>query len=81
MAHETHSWRTSPFVLGRRYRARRDFKALRDAFSAGDNLLYESDAYSAYHGFTGYVFSQVGSDKKRAWDIHDDEDLASFSAT
>ncbi len=41
---EIRPWRESPFVVGRRYRVRRDFTALRDSFRAGEILTYDSDA-------------------------------------
>lgn len=75
MSQEIRSWRVSPFSVGRSYRVRRDFKALRDFFKAGNVLTCESDAYSHYHGFTGYVFCLAGAHQKRVWDIHDDDDL------
>jgi len=78
MPQEIRPWRVSPFSVGRSYRVRRDFKSLRDAFTAGEVLTYESDAYSHYHGYTGYVFSQAGAEPKRVWDIHDDDDLESW---
>ena len=78
MPQETRSWRASPFAVGRSYRVRRDFKALRDTFAAGEVLVYESDAYSHYHGYTAYVFSQSGREQKRVWDIHDDDTVESW---
>ena len=41
-------------------------------------LVYESDAYSHYHGYTAYVFSQSGTEQKRVWDIHDDDTVESW---
>ena len=35
-----------PFAVGQRYRVLKDFKALRDAFLAGEVLIYESTAWS-----------------------------------
>jgi hypothetical protein len=73
---EIRPWRPSPFVVGRRYRVRRDFQSLRDAFRAGEVLTYVRDAYSRYDSYTGYFFSQPGASASRSWDIHDEEDLA-----
>lgn len=72
---EIRPWRPSPFVIGRRYRVRRDFKALRDSFQAGEVLRYEHDAYSRYDSMTGYFFSQPNAEQLRAWDLHDDEEI------
>jgi hypothetical protein len=69
-------WRSSPFVVGQRYRVRRDFKSLRDTFRAGEVLTYERDTWSRYDGCTGYVFAQPSTSMPRCWDIYDDEDLA-----
>ena len=78
MQQEIRPWRVPPFSVGRSYRVRRDFKALRDSFTAGDVLIYESDAYSHFHGYTGYLFSQAGVGTKRVWDLHDDDNLDSW---
>jgi hypothetical protein len=68
--------RRSPFVVGHHYRVRRDFKALRDSFVAGEELVYKRDAHSWYDGYTGYFFSQAGTAQSRVWDISDyDDDL------
>ena len=68
-------WRVGPFKIGARYRVRRDFKALRDSFKAGEVLTYHSDAWSRYDGIAGYFFQQTGKERLRTWDIDDGEDL------
>jgi hypothetical protein len=73
---EIRPWRKSPFEVGHQYRVRSDFKALRDNFRAGEMLTFERDAYSHYHGYTGYFFSQTGTEQIRVWDIHDGENLS-----
>ena len=65
-----------PFAVGRCHRVRRDFRALRDSFKAGDLLTFESEAYSRYDGMTGYFFSQPGVQHLRVWDLGDDESSA-----
>lgn len=40
--------------------------------------MYERDAYSHYHSYTGYFFSQPGAEHLRSWDIHDDDELESW---
>lgn len=72
---EIRPWRMSPFMVGKRYRVRKDFTCLRDDFKAGEVLVFDSDAYSRYDGYTGYFFSQVGARRLRTWDIDDDDDL------
>ena len=68
-------WRECPFIPGRHYRVRKDFKALRDSFTAGEILIYDSHAWSRYDGITGYFFTQQGTGTPRVWDIYDDEDI------
>ena len=63
-----------PFAVGQRYRVLKDFKALRDAFLAGEVLIYESTAWSRYDGITGYFFKDLDG-RGRMWDIYDDEDI------
>ena len=63
-----------PFAVGQRYRVLKDFKSLRDAFLAGEVLIYESTAWSRYDGITGYFFKDLGG-RGRMWDIYDDEDI------
>jgi hypothetical protein len=72
---EIRPWRKSPFTVGRRYRVRRDFESLRDSFRAGEVLTYDSDAWSRYHEYTVYAFSQPGAHELRVWDIRDDDEL------
>ena len=72
---EIRPWRTTPFTEGRRYRARRDFDALRDRFQEGEVLVYLNDAWSRYDEYTGYFFSVPGTTQHRVWDISDGEDL------
>lgn len=73
---EIRPWRECPFTVGRRYRVRSSFKALRDAFTAGDVLTYEADAWSRYDGITGYFFRQQGGGRLQVWDIDDDADIS-----
>lgn len=61
---------------GGHYRVRKDFKALRDQFQQGEELVFESQAWSRYDGITGYFFQQAGRAGLRIWDIDDDADLA-----
>jgi hypothetical protein len=61
--------------VGRQYRVKRDFEALRDSFVEGEELKYVGDAYSRYDGYTGFFFTQAASQKRRSWDIADDDDL------
>ncbi|MDP9139520.1 MAG: hypothetical protein M3O62_01845 [Pseudomonadota bacterium] len=64
-----------PFRKGVRYRVKRSFTALRDIFEEGEEMTYDSTAWSRYDGITGYFFSQPGRDRLRMWDIHDDESV------
>ena len=72
---ETRPWRECPFIKGRRYRVRHDFKALRDSFTAGDILIFDSDAWSRYDGITGYFFRPPTREALLVWDIADDADI------
>ena len=62
-----------PFAVGQRYRVLKDFKSLRDAFLAGEVLIYESTAWSRYDGITGYFFKDLDG-QGRMWDICDGEE-------
>ena len=72
---EIKPWRKSPFVVGQSYKVLRNFKSLFDSFQIGEILKYEGDAYSHYHGFTGYFFSLQNNANGRRWDIHDNDNL------
>jgi len=62
-----------PFIVAARYRVRHDFEAMRDRFTAGEELVYEDCALSIYHGCKGYFFrDQAGT--VRSWDLYDGED-------
>ena len=64
-----------PFVKGRRYKVRQNFKALRSEFQAGEVLIFESRAWSRYDGITGYFFSRQ-SGGGAAWDVGDEDEAA-----
>ncbi|MDI1310766.1 hypothetical protein [Prosthecobacter sp.] len=64
-----------PFIIGKSYRVRSAFKALRDSFVADEVLLFDSFAWSRYDGITGYFFRQPGCETVRIWDLGDDEDI------
>jgi hypothetical protein len=58
------------FEVGKNYRVKKSFIALRDQFREGELLTYKESAYSRYDGITGYFFS----DEKhgtRSWDVYD----------
>ncbi|HEY7370768.1 MAG TPA: hypothetical protein VIF57_01225 [Polyangia bacterium] len=69
-------WRQSPFVVGKTYRVLRTFQAMRDAFTAGEILVYRSCGWSRYDGVTGYFFQAPHETLFRAWDVRDEEDLS-----
>jgi hypothetical protein len=58
------------FEVGRCYRVRKSFTALRSEFRAGDLLTYKESAYSRYDGITGYFFLDE-SQTTRSWDVYD----------
>jgi len=64
-----------PFIVGKRYRVRHTFAALRDSFVADEVLLFDSFAWSRYDGITGYFFRQSERESLRVWDIADDKDI------
>lgn len=69
-------WRKTPFKTGYRYRVRKDF-TLRflseQSFKAGEELVYRSDCYSHYDGFSGFTFQEVGKDSFRTIEIADED--------
>ena len=62
-----------PFVVGRHYRVKASFDALRDRFEEGEILVYDSSVWSRYDGITGYLFTQAGTPGRRVLDIYDSE--------
>lgn len=68
-----------PFVVGRRYRVLQSFTAMRDSFVKGDELVYESSAWSRYDGITGYFFRNQASGIMQWWDIYDHEPLSQWT--
>ena len=65
-----------PFIKGASYRVRRDFKAFRDEFRAGEVLVFKSEAYSRYDGMTGYFFTAPDSEAYRSWDVSDEDEVS-----
>jgi hypothetical protein len=58
------------FEVGKLYRVRKSFTALRSEFRAGELLTYQASAYSRYDGITGYFFL-ADSQTARSWDVYD----------
>ncbi len=58
-----------PFDYGATYVVRVNLDALRDRFVAGERLVYWSTAVSAYDGYRGWFFRQIGSRVVRSWDV------------
>lgn len=67
-----------PFTIGKRYRVRHAFTALRDSFLADEILQFDSSAWSRYDGITGYFFRQPEREALRVWDIADDENILAW---
>ncbi|MBN8418184.1 MAG: hypothetical protein J0L73_04650 [Verrucomicrobia bacterium] len=67
-----------PFKRGRAYRVRHSFAALRDSFTAGEVLIFDSSAWSRYDGITGFFFTQPRRQGGRVWDLADDADVESW---
>lgn len=67
----------SEFQVGRKYRVRSSFSAMRDNFREGEILRYTGSAYSRYDGITGYFFVDQ-NEGARAWDVRDDDSVAAW---
>jgi hypothetical protein len=65
---------THPFEVGRSYRVRKSFPAMRDDFHEGEVLKYKESAYSWYDGMTGYFFIDE-NEAIRSWDVHDKDSV------
>ena len=68
-------WSNCPFVVGKTYRVRKTFQAMRDSFVEGEIIVFDREAYSRYDSITGYFFTQEGRQCLRLWDIGDDVDV------
>jgi hypothetical protein len=69
-------WRPSPFKVGRHYRVLHTFQAMRDAFTAGEILVYRSQGWSRYDETTAYYFQAPNDIRIRTWDVPDEDDLS-----
>lgn len=67
-------WRDCPFVVGSRYRTRKEFHSPRDTFLAGEVLTFERTSYSWYDNLTGFFFRDVAG-RVRGEDLEDGTDL------
>jgi hypothetical protein len=68
------NWRPCPFVPGSKYAVTATFESMFDGFVAGEELVFEGEAYSRYDGVTGYFFRDQSGESRR-WDVPDEEDL------
>ena len=64
-----------PFEVGKSYRVKKSFAALRDHFRVGEVLKYTGSAYSRYDGITGYFFSDE-KEAGRSWDVSDEDSVS-----
>jgi hypothetical protein len=64
-----------PFLPGRRYRVKRSFKAWRDEFRVGEELVFRGCGESRYDGMSGYFFTEPGTETYRSWDISYRDDV------
>lgn len=62
------------FVVGKSYRVKKTFTALRATFREGEQLTYTGSAYSHYDGITGYLFEDENKGG-RVYDVYDGEPL------
>jgi len=67
---------------GQRYRVKRDYVHLNHVFRRGEEVIYNTSAYSAKEGVTRYWFHSLASDDINVWHAFDGETLAEdFHAT
>jgi hypothetical protein len=69
------SWRPHPFIVGARYRSKKDFPGFSGPL--GEILVFEHDSYSRYDNCSGYEFRSL-SGENRVWWLHDDEPMDSW---
>ena len=72
------TWRSSPFVRGRRYRVLKEAPSHDGRLTAGELLEYFGAYVGIYDGVSVYAFTnELG--QERTWVVHDDEPLESWS--
>lgn len=69
---------TEPFTVGKSYRVRRSFSAMRDDFREGEVLKFNERAYSRYDGIAGYFFTDE-NETIRSWDVRDEDSVDVWS--
>ena len=62
------------FQIGKRYRVKLSFSAMRADFREGEILKYTGSAYSRYDGITGYFFVDE-KEGGRTWDVRDEDSV------
>lgn len=72
------SWRTSPFIFGKQYKAKKDFASGSSYFTAGEILVFEKAQYSHYDSSSVYVFNNVLKKEAKEWWLRDDQPLESW---
>jgi hypothetical protein len=65
-------WRSCPFEVGTRYRITREHRGAAGKFTAGEQMVFESHAWSRYDEATGYFFRDDRGAIRR-FDVYDDE--------
>ena len=72
------TWRTSPFVVGQRYRVKQSFASAFSHFAADETLIYQEEQYSSYDSSSVYVFRNESTNETREWWLHDEQPLESW---
>ena len=74
MKKKINSWRGSVFETGKTYLIKSTFESLRYSFTEKEELTFLETTYSAYDGYTGFVF-KTKTNEKKVIDLHDDENI------
>lgn len=72
------SWRTTPFVVGQRYRVKVAFTSAFSHFTAGEMLVFRKQQYSHYDSSSVFVFDEETTGQKKEWWLHDDQPIESW---
>lgn len=66
------AWRKPFFFKGAHYQVRRPIQSEGFTFEQGEEVVFESEAWSRYDGATSYVFQSVHNRETKVWMLDDD---------
>tara|TARA_R110002094_G_scaffold178412_1_gene157605 strand:- start:110 stop:355 length:246 start_codon:yes stop_codon:yes gene_type:complete len=68
------TWRKHRFEAGKKYKVLKAVRTLTSELVTGEDVIFESTAYSAYDSSSAFIFKSCRNGETKTWFLHDDDD-------